>query len=109
MHTSKYFSCIFIISFICLICVFAIEEFNYSPSQKVSKIEEVVLSADAININTADKSELMTLDGIGEALAERIISYRAENKKFESVYDLCKVSGIGKKIVENNISMLTTK
>lgn len=47
-----------------------------------------------VNINTADKDELMTLKGIGEARAEDIIAYRRENGPFRSIEEIMKVSGI---------------
>lgn len=50
-----------------------------------------------ININTADQKLLMELDGIGEALSERIINYREENGGFKSIEELKNVDGIGDK------------
>jgi competence protein ComEA len=47
-----------------------------------------------INLNTATKDELMTIDGVGEVLAGRIIEYR-ESFGFRSVEDLKNVDGIG--------------
>ena len=55
-------------------------------------------SADScVNINTATKEELMTLPGIGEVIAERIIAYRQTYGSFSSVEELDAVSGIGDK------------
>ena len=50
-----------------------------------------------ININSASKTQLMKLPGIGEAMAERIIAFRKEHGPFSSVNDLNKVRGIGAK------------
>ncbi len=49
-----------------------------------------------VNINTASKEELITLNGIGESIGENIIKYRKENNGFKSIEDIMKVSGIGK-------------
>ena len=48
-----------------------------------------------VNINNATKSELETLPGIGEAMANRIIEYREQNGKFQKIEDLKNVKGIG--------------
>lgn len=48
-----------------------------------------------VNINKATQSELETLPGIGEAMANRIIEYREQNGKFQKVEDLKNVKGIG--------------
>lgn len=48
-----------------------------------------------ININTATKDELMTLPGVGEVLAERIIAYRQEYGRFVTTQQLTDISGIG--------------
>lgn len=47
-----------------------------------------------ININTASKEELKTLNGIGETLANNIIEYR-KNNRFSSTEELLNVNGIG--------------
>ena len=48
-----------------------------------------------VNINTATQTELETLTGIGPSIAARIIQYRKENGKFESIEELKNVTGIG--------------
>lgn len=55
---------------------------------------------DRININTADSSELQLLNGIGPATAEKIIDYREEHGRFDSIEDIKEVSGIGDKTFE---------
>ena len=50
---------------------------------------------ETVDLNTATAAELQKLPGVGEALAERIIAYRAENGPFTAAEDLMKVKGIG--------------
>lgn len=47
-----------------------------------------------ININKATKEELMTLPGIGESKAEKIIAYREQNGPFSSPEGIMEISGI---------------
>lgn len=53
-----------------------------------------------ININTATKEQLMTLNGIGEVKAAAILEYRRENGNFYTVDELTNVKGIGEKTLE---------
>jgi competence protein ComEA len=53
-----------------------------------------------INLNTATKTDLMTLPGIGETTAERILLHREERGKFKTPADLKNVKGIGDKKFE---------
>jgi len=50
-----------------------------------------------ININTASKSLLSYVSGIGEKMAENIVAYRAENGAFEERKQLKKVPRLGEK------------
>lgn len=56
-------------------------------------------SDDRVDLNTADQAALETLSRIGPALAERIIAWRDENGRFQSVDDLLAVPGIGEKLL----------
>lgn len=60
-----------------------------------------------VNINTAGAQELMTLSGIGEKLAGRIIEYREENGFFEKPQDITLVPGIGDGIYSKICTMIT--
>ena len=53
-----------------------------------------------ININTADKNELLKIPSIGESKAENIIKYRKENGNFKTIEDITNVTGIGESIFE---------
>src|SRR3989344_1800158 len=53
-----------------------------------------------IDINSATKTELMKLIGIGEVKSQAIIDYR-ENKIFKSVDELIDVYGIGEVTLKN--------
>lgn len=53
-----------------------------------------------ININTADSLQLQEITGVGPVTAEKIISYREENGRFDTIEDIKNVSGIGDKTFE---------
>lgn len=62
-----------------------------------------------ININTADKATLMTLSGIGEVLAGRIIAYREEHGAFSHIDEITRVEGIGNGIYRKICTSITVK
>lgn len=68
----------------------------------------IAAAADAVNINTADKEQLMQIDGVGEVRAEAILDYREQNGGFDSVEELTEVDGIGNATLKKNRERLTT-
>ena len=61
-----------------------------------------------VNINTATKEELMTLKGVGEKIADRIIEYRNAHP-FQSPEDIINVKGFGQKMFEVNKDRIVIK
>lgn len=53
-----------------------------------------------VDLNTADEQALQALDGIGPALAARIVAHREQVGSFTSVEELDDVSGIGPTLVQ---------
>jgi competence protein ComEA len=60
------------------------------------------IAAAAVNINTATKSELEALPGVGPVRAQAIIDYRTKNGAFKALEDIKKVDGIGDGIFADN-------
>lgn len=62
---------------------------------------ESEINNNKININTADLSELDSLPGFGQVTAQKIIEYRQEHTKFNSIEELMNIKGIGEKKFNN--------
>lgn len=62
-----------------------------------------------INLNTASKSLLSYVSGIGEKMAENIVNYRAENGAFTSRKDLKKVPRLGEKAYQQAAAFVRIK
>lgn len=77
---------------------------NNSTVNNSENIEEDIIqnenkdsNKNRININTATISELDTLPGFGEITAQKIIDYRQEHTKFNSIEEIKNIKGIGEK------------
>jgi uncharacterized protein len=62
-----------------------------------------------ININTASKSLLSYVSGIGEKMAENIVAYRSENGPFEDRKQLLKVPRLGDKAYQQAAAFIRIK
>ncbi len=83
-----------------------VEGTPYEPPVTVI-IKEVIPDNMIVNLNTATLEELMTLDGIGEKTALRIIEYRDNNNGFLTIDELTKVDGIGEAKLEKIRNYIT--
>lgn len=73
---------------------------DVDQSQLKEELDTVVMrcvNSVGININTASKSLLSYVSGIGEKMAENIVAYRSENGAFEERKQLKKVPRLGEK------------
>lgn len=75
----------------------AIDQIN--PNQILKHRDKYVvplkMDVPCISINTADSEMLIQLNGVGPAIAERIIAYRSEHGLFQSIEDIMQIKGIG--------------
>lgn len=76
------------------------------------KLDNTVIScvnSVGINLNTASKSLLSYVSGIGEKMAENIVNFRAENGAFNSRNDLKKVPRLGEKAYQQAAAFVRIK
>jgi len=67
---------------------------------------DVFIDDKLININTASEDSLMSLPGIGEVYAKRIIEYR-NAKRFNSIEEIKNIQGIGDKTFDKLKDLIT--
>jgi len=66
-----------------------------------------VALAAAVNLNTANREQLIALEGINPVMATAIVTYRESIGPFASVDELAKVPGIDARTVERLRDHLT--
>ena len=69
----------------------------------------VTSSGDKVNINTAGAKELMTLEGVGRRVAEKIMEYRQAHGPFKKPDEIRRVEGIGGGLWEKNRERIVVK
>ncbi len=68
--------------------------------EKLDNTVESCVNSVGVNLNTASSYLLSYVSGIGPALAENIVEYRAENGAYKSRKQLLKVKRLGEKVFE---------
>ena len=63
-------------------------------------LEADAVSTSRIDLNRADRAQLLQLPGVGDTLARRIEAYRQEHNGFHDVEELRHVGGIGPAVLE---------
>lgn len=64
------------------------------PAEELTECEHLA----GVDINSATIEQFMTLAGVGRELAERIVTYRTEHGPFKSIFDLCNVPKLSRRI-----------
>ena len=99
-------------SVLAILVVFALSLPWPGPARSAERGPEVrpsVAVVDKVNINTADVKLLMTLDGVGHKLAEKIVEYRKAHGLFTKPEQLRKVEGVGAGLWERNRERVVIK
>jgi competence protein ComEA len=73
---------------------------GYGPRFVARPSDHFGPASNAINLNTADKSELLQIPGVGPSLADAILSHRQAVGRFDKVDDLTGVRGVGPKTLD---------
>ena len=76
-------------------------------SMKINSQQSTLNSSDVkintnqpLNLNSATEEQLKNIPGIGPSKAKEILNYREQNHGFNSIDDLMKIKGVGKKTFE---------
>ncbi len=73
----------------------ALHEARNSAAGESRRQQATPVMPRAVDLNSATETDLVSLPGIGPALARRIIAYRTTHGRFRSAADLLHVRGIG--------------
>jgi competence protein ComEA len=78
---------------------------TYGDAEKTAHVSATA----PVNINTASVEELMTLEGIGRKVAEKVVEYRGTHGEFRKPADIRRVQGIGAGLWEKNRERIIVK
>jgi competence protein ComEA len=84
-------------------------KFSEEVFLKTSAVLKKTEKEKKIDINNASYQELLSLPGIGESIAHRIIRYREKYGSFKDKQELLKIKGIGKKRLSQIESLIEIK
>ena len=77
-----------------------------SKKSKITTVTTIVVTENTplyIDLNVASHVDLCKLNGIGDSLADAIISYREQNGGFNNIEEIMNVYGIGENLFDNII------
>jgi len=77
-----------------------------SLEQSLAVVVESVVNQVGVDVNTASPALLTYVSGIGQTLAERIVTYREENGQYKNRVALKSVKGLGAKALEQSAGFL---
>ena len=84
-----------VILFLILTAIFGIGiNFLNKRYPKARRIYYFNIDLERVNLNRADKETLITIPGIGEKLAQRIVEYREKNQEFTEIEEIRKIRGM---------------
>ncbi|WP_172920017.1 Tex family protein [Capnocytophaga canis] len=82
---------------------------DVNQSKLKEELDNVVVrcvNSVGVNLNTAGKALLSYISGVGEKMAENIVTYRSENGTFTQRKDLLKVPRLGEKVYQQAAAFL---
>ena len=99
------------VSLVSLVLLLVLVTTTAALAATVTRTDEIVVATAVgrVNINTAGVKELMTLEGVGRKVAEKIVEHRTAKGPFRKPADLRNVPGVGGDLFEKNRERIVVK